>query len=181
MKKKRFWQNWRFWFELLLGFIIVILSLLLFAYVDESIKIEKALSKYNYYYDSKLEDIFVTSDSTENEQSTNQSSSSSGVDYGDTLMDSSKFAIFLDQLVLMAEDANAFTYDEADSILIDLEGELAIRNITDQERKNGQAMIDQIQEFYFNADEYDRDISQTEQSLIANNLSEISKLLAKTF
>ncbi|HFR3883958.1 TPA: hypothetical protein ACHVIE_001200, partial [Streptococcus suis] len=119
--------------------------------------------------------------STENEQSTNQSSSSSGVDYGDTLMDSSKFAIFLDQLVLMAEDANAFTYDEADSILIDLEGELAIRNITDQERKNGQAMIDQIQEFYFNADEYDRDISQTEQSLIANNLSEISKLLAKTF
>lgn len=172
--KKKLWKQWRFWMEIVLGILLVLSVGTVFIVSDEINNMNKALDKYNYFYDTKEKDIFLD----KNKLSTTEKNKQQ---YGNTLLEPDDFANLLDQLLLMAEDPNSFTYDEAESILSDLEAELYVRKISTQERENGKDMIDQILEQYSNADKYDREITDTSQSIIANNLSEISKLLPKTY
>ncbi|MEQ9810314.1 hypothetical protein [Streptococcus jiangjianxini] len=172
--KKKLWKQWRFWLEVVLGLLVVFFAFAAFALGNEISDMNDALAKYNYFYDSDEKDIFINSDKL-------TSTEKNKAQYGKTLLEPNEFANLLDQLVLMAEDPNSFDYEEAESVLTDLESELYIRKITTQEKENGKDMISQILEIYSNADKYDKEITDTATSIIANNLSEISKLLPKTY
>ncbi|MGV3010027.1 hypothetical protein ACEE67_01755 [Streptococcus thoraltensis] len=172
--KKKLWKQWRFWMEVVLGLLLLLAVGVIFILSDEINNMNKALDQYGYFYDSKEEDIFLDKNKL-------SAAEKNKAQYGNTLLEPNEFANLLDQLLLMAEDPNSFTYDEAESILIDLDSELYIRDVSEQEKENGKSMIEQIDEIYLTADENDREITDTETSIIANNLSEISKLLPKTY
>lgn len=172
--KKKLWKQWRFWMEVVLGLLLLLAVGVIFILSDEINNMNKALDQYDYFYDSKEKDIFID----KNKLSATEKNEAQ---YGNTLLEPNEFANLLDQLLVMAENPNSFTYDEAESVLIDLEAELYIRDISEQEKENGKDMINQILEQYSNADKYDREITETSRSIIANNLSEISKLLPKTY